>query len=150
MSDEEIVIVGFDPGKTTGYAILSLKDRKMTPLDFGESTDETLQDLMPHIERSQIVVIEGFWINPQKARGGHFDYDDMIAPQVIGALQMKGRELGKDVHIQPSSIKPVGYGFVGKKYVKGKKGMHKWDALAHAVYYCVKKLHANPLENPVS
>ena len=147
-NQEPVIVCGFDPGKTTGYAVLSLKDQVMTPLDWGESTDESLQDLVPHIQRSSIVVIEGFWVNPGKARRGNFDYDKMIAPQVIGALQMKGRELGKVVHIQPSAIKPVGYGYAAMKYVKGKKGMHKEDALCHAVYYCVKTLHAMPLKRP--
>jgi len=142
---EEIFITGFDPGATTGYAIISVLNKKITPLDIGQSTDPTLQDLIPHIERSSIIILEGFWVNPQKARKGHFDYDNMVAPRVIGALQYKAQELGKQVVIQPAAIKPVGFGFSGRDYVKGKKNQHQWDALAHAVYYAVKVLHASPV-----
>lgn len=148
--ENEIIVVGFDPGKTTGYGVLSVESGRFRPLDIGASTDETLQELVPLIERADIVVIEGFWINPAKARQGHFDYDDMIAPQVVGALQMKARELGKKVAVQQAAIKPVGYGYIGKKYVKGKKNMHQWDALAHAAYYCVRDLHAMPAKTNVS
>lgn len=139
-----LIVCGFDPGKTTGYGVLSVENGLFRPLDIGQSKDETLQELVPIIERSDVVVIEGFWVHPDKARRGHFDYDDMIAPQVVGALQMKARELGKVVKVQQAAIKPVGYGYIGKKFVKGKKNMHQWDALAHAAFYCVHDLHAMP------
>lgn len=139
------LILGIDPGKTTGWGILRLEEKILQPVDYGESKDTTGIELLPHLEKADIIVIEDFLVRPDYARRGAFDYDDMIAPQVIGSVVTLVSQMNKKFVKQPSSIKPVGYGFLGKKYVKGKRGMHKWDALAHAAYYAVKHLHAAPV-----
>lgn len=143
-----MILLGIDPGGTTGWAQAELQeDMEIKPINFGESKDITGQELIPMIDGSDIIVVENFLIDPRYARSGAFDYDDMIAPQVIGAIRTLCSQRDKEIVLQPASIKPVGYGYLGKKYRKGKKGMHKWDALAHLYYYAVKHLHALPNRN---
>lgn len=140
-----MLILGIDPGKTTGWGILRLEAKTLSPVDYGESRDVTCLELSPQIDMADLIVVEDFLVRPEYARRGAFDYDGMVAPQVIGSLGTILAQKSKKMHKQPASIKPVGYGFLGKKYVKGKKGMHKWDALAHAAYYAVKHLGAAPV-----
>jgi hypothetical protein len=140
-----MILLGIDPGKTTGWGQVELKeDRKLHPLGYGETKDESGLDLLDLLKSSDLIVIESFLVRPKHARGGAFDYDDMVAPRVIGSLQTLCKMNEKKFHMQPASIKPVGYGFLGKEYKRGKKGMHKWDALAHVAYYAVKNLNALP------
>ena len=141
------ILLGIDPGGTTGWAQVELKDGEIHPINFGETKDITGQELLPLLSDSDVIVVENFLIDPRYARAGAFDYDDMIAPQVIGAIRTLCSQLDKEIVLQPASIKPVGYSWLGKKYRKGKKGMHKWDALAHLYYYAVKHLHASPNRN---
>lgn len=141
-----MIVLGIDPGKVTGWALVKTEDKKMSPMNFGHSRDQTALELQPQIEKAEIVVIESFLVRPKNARRGAFDYDDMVAPRVIGAVTTLATLLGKQVVMQPASIKPVGYGFSNTKYVKGKKNMHQWDALAHACYWLVKNGHAYPVK----
>jgi hypothetical protein len=154
-----VLILGLDPGKTTGWALFELEgfskfgettrpngnERKLKPINFGECKDTSCLELVPMFKQADIIVVEDFLVDPNHARRGSFDYDRMIAPQVIGSIKTLCRQEGKEIELQPASIKPVGYGYLGKKYVKGKKGMHKWDAVAHIYYYAVKHLQALPV-----
>lgn len=140
-----MLLLGIDPGGTTGWAKAELdEDHIIRPVDFGETTDPTGIELMPFLQEADRIIVENFLIDPRYARSGAFDYDSMIAPQVIGSLKTLVSQIGKEIVLQPSSIKPVGYGYLGKKYRKGKRGMHRWDALAHIYYYAVKHLQALP------
>lgn len=139
-------LLGIDPGRHIGWASVSVSDtKKLLVHEFGVSMDLTLDELSDHIKDSDLVVVESFLVRPREARKGAFDYDPMETPQVIGALKLLCRLLDTPIVEQNPSVKPVGYGFAGQKYVKGKKGQHAMDALAHAAYYAVKHLHSKPL-----
>lgn len=146
-----IKLLGIDPGKTTGWAQaeLDVATRVIKPLNFGDSTDPTGLELLEMMKESDYIIVENFLVDPRYARSGAFDYDSMIAPQVIGSIRTLAAQIGKEnqIAMQPSSVKPVGYAWLGKKYKKGKKGMHRWDALAHIYYYAVKNLRALPNQN---
>jgi hypothetical protein len=139
-------LLGIDPGKHIGWAVVSVSpEKKMLVHALGVSMDLTLDELSDHIKDSDLVIVESFLVRPREARKGAFDYDPMETPQVIGALKLLCHLLGKPIVEQNPSVKPVGYGFVKQKYVRGKKGTHAMDALAHAGYYAVKHLHSKPL-----
>ena len=139
-------LLGIDPGRVTGYFMISMIDRDISPtLQFGECRDLTMIELVPLIQEAEEVVCESFEVRPKKAKEGAFDWDPMETPQVIGSLKSLCSLYGKPIHMQSPSIKPVGYGFANAKYQKGKKGMHIQDALAHVVYYAVRRLNAKPL-----
>jgi len=65
--------------------------------------------------------------------------------RVIGLIQGVAEMEDRKFVLQEPAIKPMGFGWAGLKYVPGKKGTHSQDAVAHAVYYAVKVLHALPL-----
>ena len=139
-------ILGIDPGRTTGWAMLTFNDKGInTTLNFGETKDLNLLEIQNRIEEADQVVYESFLLRPKQARKGSFDWDPMETPQVIGSLKLLCRQLGKPIAEQNPSIKPVGYGFANMKYVPGKKGMHAQDAICHAFYYAVKNVGLKPI-----
>lgn len=145
--DNIIKVLGLDPGKTTGVAQITITDGKIRPTYFEECKDTTLLEIEHLFIDSDYIVVEDFRTRPGKARQGAFDWDQMIAPQVIGAAKLLAGQQKKTIHLQDSSLKPVAYGLSNQKYIPGKKGLHKQDALAHAVFYAVRNLHALPVRN---
>lgn len=137
-------ILGLDPGGTTGWGSIQLTDEprpKITVIGVGEvKNEETLENM---IKEADIVVIEYFRIRPNKVND--FIYKDLHASEAIGGIKMLCRKYNKRVEMQGADKKPMGYGFAGMTYVKGKKGTHFQDGLCHAVYFAVKKLNAIPL-----
>lgn len=140
-------ILSFDPGKATGWANLTVDNRQISLGEFGVSKDMTLSDVAHHFKNADVVVYEGFWIDPKLAQAGFLNYDEMPAPQVIGTIRTLAKQYGiEHVVKQNASLKPPAYGFCGMKYQKGRKNMHSQDAIAHGVYYAVTKLQARPLQ----
>jgi len=139
------IILGLDPGKKTGYALITVNRRYITPGEFGEENNGEVNIIAELIKQADIVVCEDFKLRPDKARRGVFDYSSMIAPQVIGKIELLCDMTKTDLAKQQASVKPVAYGFSGLKYTKGKKGTHWQDAYSHAVYYAVTRLNAYPV-----
>ncbi len=142
-----VKILGIDPGGTTGWARLEYDPvtKKILPGQVGETKDTTALEIFELIKWADIVVMEDFKVRPDEARKGSFDYNSMIAPQVIGSINTLCQIASKTVVLQQPAVKPVAYGFANRKYVKGAKGQHRWDAQAHGVYYLVKSLGALPV-----
>jgi hypothetical protein len=138
-------IVGIDPGKTTGWAVITVENKKITLGKFGTTKDLSLLEIKPILADADVVAYEGFWIRPGKAEQGHFNWSQMQTPQVIGSIRTLCGELGIQTKEQQPSQKVPGYAFAGMKYVKGKQGTHWQDALAHAVFYAVRQLQAHPV-----
>ncbi len=138
-------VLGIDPGKSTGLALIQVDGKTILPVVTEVSRDLTTSDYAHLLERADILVVENFRVRPNKARQGSFDWDPMVTTQVIGALQLQARQKNKILVLQEPAVKPVGYGWSNMKYQVGRKGMHWQDALAHAVYYAVKNLAANPV-----
>jgi hypothetical protein len=139
-------ILGIDPGGTTGYSLIQVKDKEISPIAFGETKDKLLLELVPFLQEADIIVYENFLLRPGMARSGAFDWKSNTTEQVIGSLKtlaaLHGKEIAKP---QEPAQKPIGYGFANLKYIPGRKGTHWQDAHAHAVYYAVTKLKANPV-----
>lgn len=143
-------VIGFDPGKKTGYAIIQIKNKKITPIKMGVINEGPMalkiaQELISLVTH---VAIEDFLVRPGKARKGAFDWNDMVAPRVIERLKTLCQLQNVPYVLQQPAIKPVGYGFANQKYQAGKPGTHEADAIAHAVYYAVKVLGAHPVRRP--
>jgi hypothetical protein len=139
-------VLGIDPGGTTGWAMIEVSKRQIKLGLFGQTKDKTLVEIADYIKEADVIVYEGFWLRPDKARAGHFDWAINSAEQVIGSLMTlcKLYQKSKVVKQQPSQRLP-GYGFSGQTYKKGKQGTHWQDALAHACFYAVSKLQALPV-----
>jgi hypothetical protein len=129
-------IIGLDPGGTTGWACITVNDdRTITLGQFGNTKDQTLVDITDHIKWADVVCYEGFWLRPDYARAGRFDWQQNVAEQAIGSLMTLCKLLQKQAVVKqmPSQKRP-GYGFSGQEYKKGKTGTHWQDALAHALF----------------
>jgi hypothetical protein len=144
---EPKLVLGLDPGKTTGVAQIKVVGNKIELVysSFTVTKDETLLDIEHLFEESDFIVVEDFKTRPGDARRGAFDWNQMIAPQVIGSAKALAKRYSKPLVLQQASQKPIGYGLANMKYVPGKKGTHSQDALCHAVLYAVRSLGANPV-----
>jgi hypothetical protein len=142
-----VKILGIDPGKVTGLGMIEVDGKTIKLVSMRESKDVTCSDYLDLLQEADQIVLEGFLTRPKNARAGNFDWDDMVAPRVIGAVTALAHAFQKSLVIQQPAVKPVGYAWSNQRYVKGKKGQHVPDALAHAVYYAVRTLKANPLGN---
>ena len=141
-----VLVLGIDPGKTTGWAQLEVVDKKIELRPFGETKDTTLTELIPLIRESDVIVYEAWLTRPKHLQRGAFDWNPMIAPQVIGSLLTLCKVLEKQQVVkQQPSIKPVGFAFAGMKYESKTHQAHWKDALAHAMFYSVKILQGLPV-----
>ena len=145
-------ILGIDPGENTGYAIVNLDaaERQMSIQDTGtvrmaaHSYAPALAFFLRTVPEVDLVVCENYVINP-KVYGHSHQGDKGIALRQIGALEVLALQNKIDCVLQMPTVKPPGYGFLGKKYVRGKKEMHGFDALAHVMYYLVSTNSVQPL-----
>ncbi len=124
-----------DPGGTTGYA--EFLDGK--PVTMGELDKKELPTwLWTKCEDLELktVIIENYRVRPTGMSKGHANtWSECWEAQVIGMCKMLCLIYSKECVIQDPSIKPVGYGYAGLKYVAGKKGTHMLDAVAHGSYW---------------
>lgn len=142
-------ILAIDPGKTTGWANISVDAAKHISLgEFGNSKDMTLVEISSHIQAADVIVYESFYVRPDMAMSGKFNWQEMPALKVIGSLMTLCKLYQKSTVKQQPSQRVPGYAFAGLNYKQKAKGKHWQDALAHACFYAVKNLHAFPV--PVS
>jgi len=145
-----MLVLALDPGKSTGYAMVQVIDRQMKLIDIGVEKDEQVKYIGELILQADVVICEDFKIRPNMARAGNFDYDNMVAPRVIGKIELLCQMGNKELVKQQASLKPMGFAYMQLRYVKGKKGTHAEDALSHAGYYLVKNQLALPLKHALS
>jgi len=141
-----VKILGIDPGRTTGYANITVTDRKISLGEFGLTYNMDLLAIKDHIINADVIVYESFYVRPDMAMSGKFNWQEMPALQVIGSLMTLCSLYQKSTVVkqQPSQRVP-GYAFAGLNYKQKAKGKHWQDALAHACFYAVKNLHAVPV-----
>ncbi len=132
-----MIYAGVDPGKHTGWAIYD----DGTPVEMGEiivgvDAWEDLYSWLVSHPSLQVIVCEGYRNRPVGMTQGHANtWSENLESQIIGYLRCYSRIARAELILQDPSIKPVGYGYAGLKYVKGKKGQHMNDALAHGMYW---------------
>lgn len=136
-------LLALDPGGTTGYARFLQDEEGWYINEVGEVSKD---DILQWIENTgpDIYVVENYRDRPNDFRGNRGRrWSEGETHRIIGAIDSRARRIGSPIVLQEPSIKPVGYGWAGMKYVKGKKGMHRQDAIAHGVYYLIKTLGVN-------
>ena len=149
------VIIGVDPGKTTGWARLDTIDHTIVT---GQSVglEETFHYLHSFIHAEAnaqaVFVVEDYIVRPPAMRGVtsfEHTWHKPIAVNVIGAIQYACTIEEREYILQQPSIKPPGYAFAGLEYIKGskRKGVHMDDATAHCYFYAVKELGYPPVKN---
>lgn len=137
---EPKTLLAIDPGGTVGWAKLNIETAM--PIEFGEEKIETEwgfeQWLNPHLPDA--IVVEDYFIRPasmQRSKYAH-SWDKGVALRQIGAVKYHCYQFDIPFALQQPSQKPMGYKIMGKEYVKGKAGQHKFDAIAHGVLYIAK------------
>jgi hypothetical protein len=127
--------LGIDPGKTTGYAWVSWRDRQMILHDFGnvpwpdfmawvKGWDSKAYDLTGFSPENVIVVCEDFILRKSA------EWTPTPVTKQIGVCYGKAYDLGWHFTVQQPMIKPAGY-----KMAKYKGTPTHWtDAYVHAVY----------------
>lgn len=149
-NSNRIRILGVDPGKTTGWANVTMdEDRRLEMGEFGQTKDMQLIEIIDQIRSADIIVYEGWWTRPDKAMNGKFNWQGVDPEKVIGSLLTLAKLHQKDKVVkQQASQRVAGFAWAGMEYKQGAKGRHWQDAFAHAVYYAVKTLRAFPLTVP--
>lgn len=142
---------GIDPGEHIGFVAGTPQGEKLVldTVSIPFWNDEQLYGWMKDYIRDSstdggdfIIVCEDYIIDPRpKDRGGsgyNHQWDRGITLRQIGALRLLCEMKYWKLVLQPNFRKPAGYGYMGKKYVKGAKGQHTLDALAHLMFYGVE------------
>ena len=89
-------------------------------------------------------VYEDYKIYPASLKKGWSqEWSGVVALHAIGALELFARQHAIQLAKQPSSILPVGCGYIGFNYRKGVHVPNNVSAIAHGAYWLVKNKHAN-------
>lgn len=161
-------VLGVDPGATTGLAIFDTEQGRFCFVDekklirtqgnkyiiFGSELMEWVQLMADEIRTEyrsfDAIACENFIQRPYRAelRSGKttnalkFDQDLWViqyTAKLVGVFTALATILDIPYVEQEPSIKPVGYGILGNRYVPGKPGTHILDAMAHAAFYCHRR-----------
>ena len=118
-----------DPGGTTGYAFFL--DGKLESV--GEVQFDNFNKWLLSIEPVDLIVVENYRIRPPNMTGGKFahQWDKGETLRLIGRFELYCEQKSIPLIKQEPMVKPQGYKLMGKEYIKGKKGMHIFDAVAH-------------------
>lgn len=126
-------ILSFDPGGTTGYAIVSPIPETRTVLvrEVGEFPAwDGVEELVGRVVGRGSVVYEDFLIKRLDVPG--------IALQVIGVIRFVSDRLGVPAESQPPSMRNSIDRMYGPDFAK--VASHKGSAVRHAVVYCIRRL----------
>jgi len=135
-----LTMYSWDPGKSTGWC--EFRENRLAR--FGTTDISELDVHLASIEEAEVFVIESYFIRPKSAGGFDHNFSSPIALEAIGEIKGRARRIGAEVVMQQASLKVPGYGFAGMVYKKGQKNIHHKDALAHGVYYLVKRKLIQP------
>lgn len=130
-----------DPGASTGYAIyVDDKPVEMGTIPWGHNAQGVYNWLDFNYDLD-VLIVENYRILPEEFEGKRRanTWSESHESQIIGMARYACFHYDIELVIQEPSIKPAGYGYCGMKYVKGKKGMHKEDALAHGMFWYMEK-----------
>ncbi len=147
-------VLAVDPGNTTGWALFTDANG---PAKMGEIPFEKRYLFIEEMSLLDNLhwVVEDYKIRPgsMNKTGWAHEWSAAIPPKLIGAIEYAAflaRHRGHIFVLQQPSIKPVGYAKAGLPYVKGKKGTHTFDAVAHGMYYIHKELMRGKKARPPS
>lgn len=138
-----MIVIGFDPGYTTGVAEFYCDNKLAFPTGqyqwkYPDLLSE-LDNLGDHLVATDkiIVVIEDFKLLPHKAqRLAGTGFEQTI--EAIGAIKSFAHQHKAEVVMQSPRIKPIAQQWTQVKPVGAHKNSHWVDAYNHAKYYMIK------------
>ena len=141
-------LLSVDPGKHTGWACWNYGSGTPSLLQMGVTkVHEDVYELLISLENAKFdqIVYEDYRIYPGKMKQGwSHEWQRPPALLVIGALELFARQKSTKMVSQPSSILPVGCGYIGYNYRKGIHVPNNVSAIAHGAYWLVKNNLATP------
>jgi hypothetical protein len=136
MPNEFRLAWGFDPGFTTGWALVNWDDGESLDegtVSFGLMADWLIdRERMLH-DQTRVIVVEDFALRGGKEKaqiGSHFE-----TVQVIGMLRLWAARAGMSIHLQAPSIKPIAQRYTGRVPKGAHSKSHSVDAYNHVEYY---------------
>lgn len=126
--------MAFDPGGTTGFAILESGN----PVTMGQIIYSDVLDWILRIEDDiKLFVIEDYIIRPATHTNGYAHQWNKGYPlRVLGALELRAKQLEVPVVLQQPAVKPQASQLTGLSWEKGR---HDFDAVLHGMWYWFKK-----------
>ena len=129
-------VMAIDPGGTTGFALFN---GELIPEAVGEVKQDDLFDWLSSYKDVDIWVVEDYFVRPGKGKNGYqHQWNRGDTFRIIGAIHFHAFLTRSEFQLQQPSQKVMGYKLMGKEYVKGKKDMHMFDAIAHGHVYLSK------------
>jgi hypothetical protein len=127
------VLIAFDPGDTTGFAIFSDEGVcvQIGQIPFRDMP-EWLQSLMGEYST---IVVEDYRIQSHKAK--QQSGSTVKAAQVIGMLKLFASEIRAKVVMQRANIKSIALKWSQIKLPSDHAQTHQYDAYLHGIYYLV-------------
>ena len=136
-----------DPGKHTGWATWEFGLGDPHLLQMGVTKNETeFYDMLIKEDWMNFgyLVAEDYKIYPKAMKHGWSQqWSGAPAIHIIGALELFARQHGMQIKMQPSSVLPVGCGYIGYSYRKNVHVPNNISAIAHGAYWLVKNKYAN-------
>jgi len=126
---------GFDPGYSTGWALVQYQDGELLSEGTTEFPKMTgfLMENEDLLFKTKVVIVEDFALRGGKAKaqiGSRFE-----TVQVIGMLRLWTAGSGLSILLQPPSIKPIAQRFTGRVPTGTHSKSHPIDAYNHVEYY---------------
>jgi hypothetical protein len=132
---------GFDPGYSTGWALLDWQDGE--ELSGGTVPFPDMTAFLLNRERmlpqTKVIVVEDFALlgGKEKAQiGSKFE-----TVQVIGMLRLWCHRAGLSITLQPPNIKPTAQRFTGRVPKGAHSKSHPVDAYNHVAYHLIQLEH---------
>lgn len=130
-----MIVIGFDPGETTGVCIFEQEGNDARPIKYDNIK---FLELLPWLEdapKPDVVVIEDFQMLPHKAQaliGSRFE-----TIQAIGMIKSYRHKHRAEQIMQSPIIKKIAEKWTQTPPPKNHKEGHWVDAYNHAMYYMI-------------
>lgn len=139
------IYIALDPGETTGWAKFNEKGE---PIAYGQVAQMDLAKwLDKNITREEVIAV----ICEEYKNYGHKQQRKWSRNQTSkneGAIEQVCDMRDIPFHLQPASIKPIGYKQAGLGAAPSNhSASHQFDAIVHGVYWLTKNGIRSPLMN---
>lgn len=127
-------VMGLDPGKTTGFAIaqVNLTKKNYKWVEVGEVPIQEFSPWLSNHKYLSWITVEDFTLRPgKKTEFLNQGWTNLETAKLVGRVEQFCFENVIKCRVPQPAEKPFGYKLAGIPYVPGKKGTHKWDAMAH-------------------
>jgi hypothetical protein len=128
------IYLAIDPGKANG--VCGYDEKYYTKFMVTVQSVDMVR-FLTLFKRIELCVTEGYKLYPNKTR--EQIYSDMETPRVIGRIESWAEQNKVKLEMQPASIKPTGYKWIGQKPLpKSNPLNHQLDAHVHFMHWGIK------------